>query len=718
MLKVQSNVKHITSGHRPNTIDLQVGEIAFGLVREDGLFHIYMNPGDPDGLKPQGVIVDFITDGAALMEMTESILGGAKLSSNEVQTMAAQAISRALNRTYGIQANDAGQLVVNIPWTDTIYTHPSHTARASGFNKLTVDALGHVSDVSPITKADVVGLGIPAQDTVYTHPAYTARPSGFKKVTIDATGHVTDVVDVTKDDITALGIPAQDTIYTHPGDHGDRTVQFSAAGSRNNLANNDSISTIAGKVAKYFSDLRGMAWKDSIASDDLDSSILSGGKLVTNLLPDFILGQMVYGGTVTGAGVVTLSTNGKAKLGITSATVTLDNLADGNCGWVLCEGLYFIVNSSGNFAGLKLVEGDWLVSTGSGWKSIGVTDTAATATALGNVKLFSDTVQSVAAAAVSTTAARTYGVQLNAAGQLVVNVPWQNDNTVYTHPAYTAQAAGLNKLAVDALGHVTGITPITKADITGLGIPGQDTVYTHPSHTAQAAGLNKVTVDALGHVTGVTAITKADITGLGIPAQDTVYTHPAYTARAAGFNKVTVDATGHVTGIIAVSKDDIIALGIPGDASKTMTSTVDGLGKLFSDSVQTVAATAVSATASRTYGVQKNSSGQLVVNVPWTDTTTTYTHPSHTGDVTGASALTIAANAVTSAKIADAAVTSAKMANMPANTIKGRLDSEGVPQDLPLENLITVISGSGAVNNKWAQFVNSPVDCNILAAFM
>ena len=46
-------------------------------------------------------------------------------------------------------------------------------------------------------------------------------------------------------------------------------------------------------------------------------------------------------------------------------------------------------------------------------------------------------------------------------------------------------------------------------------------VYTHPSHTAADAGLYKITVDALGHVTAVTAVAKKDITGLGIPSEDT-----------------------------------------------------------------------------------------------------------------------------------------------------------------------------------------------------
>jgi len=79
----------------------------------------------------------------------------------------------------------------------------------------------------------------------------------------------------------------------------------------------------------------------------------------------------------------------------------------------------------------------------------------ATATTLGTVELFSDTVQTVAATAVSATALRTYGVQFNSSQQMVVNVPWTDTNVV----TYTlTTTAGL-----------TDPTAITNANINLIG---------------------------------------------------------------------------------------------------------------------------------------------------------------------------------------------------------------------------------------------------------
>lgn len=78
-------------------------------------------------------------------------------------------ISAAQSAIYAaITAGDTnGHLKVN--GTDvTVYTHPAHTAKASGLYKVTVDGEGHVSAAEAVAKADITALGIPAQDTTYT----------------------------------------------------------------------------------------------------------------------------------------------------------------------------------------------------------------------------------------------------------------------------------------------------------------------------------------------------------------------------------------------------------------------------------------------------------------------------------------------------------------------------------------------------------------------
>ena len=51
--------------------------------------------------------------------------------------------------------------------TDTKFTHPTHTAYASGFYKFTSDGLGHITAATAVTKGDITALGIPGQDTRY-----------------------------------------------------------------------------------------------------------------------------------------------------------------------------------------------------------------------------------------------------------------------------------------------------------------------------------------------------------------------------------------------------------------------------------------------------------------------------------------------------------------------------------------------------------------------
>lgn len=63
------------------------------------------------------------------------------------------------------------------------------------------------------------------------------------------------------------------------------------------------------------------------------------------------------------------------------------------------------------------------------------------------------------------------------------------NNSKYTHPSHNTATSGLYKITVDALGHVSAVTKVTKADITDLGIPGQDTNTTYSPASTSADGL-------------------------------------------------------------------------------------------------------------------------------------------------------------------------------------------------------------------------------------
>ena len=79
------------------------------------------------------------------------------------------------------------------------------------------------------------------------------------------------------------------------------------------------------------------------------------------------------------------------------------------------------------------------------------------------------------------------------------------------------------------------------------------------------------------------------------------------------------------TGITTeTTADGTVTITNTVSGASTATASATGVIKIEDDTDQSVAAESVSTTANRTYGLQLNSSDQGVVNVPWTDTNTTY----------------------------------------------------------------------------------------------
>lgn len=142
------------------------------------------------------------------------------------------------------------------------------------------------------------------------------------------------------------------------------------------------------------------------------------------------------------------------------------------------------------------------------------------------------------------------------------------------------------------------------------------------------------------------------------------------------------------------------------------TSTVLGLIELGSDTQQTVASNAVTATASRSYALQVNAAGQGVVNVPWTDSGGTVTSVGGTGTVSG---LTLTGTVTASGNLTlggTLAVTPSNFASQTANTVLAAPNgAAGVPAfraivaaDIPTLNQNTTgtssnVTGTVAVAN-------------------
>ena len=111
------------------------------------------------------------------------------------------------------------------------------------------------------------------------------------------------------------------------------------------------------------------------------ASLDNSGKIVTSQLPDYLLGQVMYGGNASAISTTTTvspSDSLKAKKGTTATSISIVNSATSTVtntyGWQDMEGVYFICQANGTFAGIDFETGDWIISTGSAWEKIDNTD--------------------------------------------------------------------------------------------------------------------------------------------------------------------------------------------------------------------------------------------------------------------------------------------------------------------------------------------------------
>jgi len=402
------------------------------------------------------------------------------------------------------------------------------------------------------------------------------------------------------------------------------------------------------------------------------------GKIAATHLPDSVFDSLYYYAAInSSANLSTLA--GTAVAGATSrspkgfywvisstpTTITANPSTATQVGAFWYKTNFIATEGSSAPTSVVLEVGDWIIFdelvSGSGssgdpyivrFATVNNTYEVSSASSPGIVKIGSDTANTASQAALGSTNGRTYLTQVDSAGKLVVNVPW----TDTTYSVATNSALGTIKLGatnstsrtLEALGATADRNYPVALNLSTqqafVNVPWTDTTYNIAN--ASDAGLVKLgnatpQSEAASSVTNVAnrsyaiQLNASNQMVVNVPWTDNNTTYSAASTTNLGLIKLGDDTQQSVAGnsVTATSsrsyKLQINSSGqglinVPWtDTTYAEASTsVLGLVKYFSATEQTVAANSVTATSNRTYGIQPNSaSHQMVVNVPWTDTT-------------------------------------------------------------------------------------------------
>ena len=205
------------------------------------------------------------------------------------------------------------------------------------------------------------------------------------------------------------------------------------------------------------------------------ASLDANSKIITSQLPDYLLGQVMYGGNalVAATTIVTPSASLKTKKNITTASISIVNSATSTAantyGYKDMEGVYFICQAKGTFAETSFETGDWIISTGSAWEKIDNTDAVKSVNGqIGDVNI---TRVNEAGTADKLKTARTIALKGDATGSTTFDGSANKDINVTL--ANTGVTAGTyNNVTVDAKGRVVSASNIKTSvvsEITGNG---------------------------------------------------------------------------------------------------------------------------------------------------------------------------------------------------------------------------------------------------------
>lgn len=339
-----------------NNIDLQQNELQNGVIQNLA--------GNPSNGKAGQIYYNTVDkgyryyNGSAWVSITEeavkSIKAGNGLTSTGTDTVTISLGDPSASGYSGSDANTYGSNSV----TENSHTHqislPDATETVKGVIELATD--DEATEGIDTTRAiNAKQLATAKQDVIRDVMVHVVNSA---KVTIRTSNGITGGSETAASSFTLSGVDAS---ATEKG-----VVQ---------LATQEEVNTGTNTAKVITSATLGKGKANGVAS--LDNS----GKIVTSQLPDYLLGQVMYGGNASAISTTTTvspSDSLKAKKGTTATSISIVNFATSTLpdtyGWQDMEGVYFICQANGTFADIDFETGDWIISTGSAWEKIDNTD--------------------------------------------------------------------------------------------------------------------------------------------------------------------------------------------------------------------------------------------------------------------------------------------------------------------------------------------------------
>lgn len=430
--------------------------------------------------------------------MSQKWFNGLNLQQNQLENAVIQ------NLASDPSSGKAGQIYYNT--TDNGYRYYNGTAWVS----ISADAIKSIVDGDGLTSstsgnAVTISLGTPSASgsgsNTYGSNSVTADSHTHQIKLPDATDSAKGVIELATDAEATAGTDttrainakqlaaakqsaidsAKVTIQTSNGITGGSAT----AGNSFALSGVDASTTAKGVVQLATQDEvnTGANTKKVITPATLGkgqaggvASLDSNSKIITSQLPDYLLGQVMYGGnasTVATTTTISPSDSLKTKKNITATSISIVNSATNTAantyGWQNMEGVYFICQTSGTFAGISFETGDWIISTGTKWEKIDNTD--AVKSVNGQTGAVNITRVNEAGTADKLKTARTIALTGDATGSTTFDGSANKDINVTL--ANTGVAAGTyNNVTVDAKGRVVSASNIKTSvvsEITGNG---------------------------------------------------------------------------------------------------------------------------------------------------------------------------------------------------------------------------------------------------------